>query len=204
MVTILSVFLGAALACPGSMSPIHAGANIKVNFQNSCAEVAEEIKMRASASAGEWTDPHNRGTYTLLEANGDSYIKVKRVTPNKVFTDKSDFTMTATANGGCEVAGCSESQGVSAADKGTNFCDMFSLFCNSQDCAGGNCCKVLKNDLTYTIEKQSCYPLFFSCPGKRENQLNTCLKNPSTEAELAELQKNAIMLNRMGAFKALE
>merc|ERR1719493_104970 len=128
----------------------------------------------------DWTDPHNKGKYTLLEAKSDdSYVLIQRQTANGVFTDKADFTLTATADGGCHMEGCSESQGISAADNGTNFCNMFSLFCNSQDCVNGNCCKVLKNDLTYTVDAKSCTPLPFECPGDHQSQLKTCIKNAS-------------------------
>jgi len=198
-----TILVSSVVACPGSHSPIHAGAKIDIEFSNSCAEVAEEIKMRAQAPATQWQDPHNHGTYTLEKAEGNTYIKVKRVTKNKVFTDRSDFTLTDNGSGGCSVKGCSESQGISAADSGTNFCDMYSLFCNKQDCSGGTCCKVLKNDLKYTISKKSCYPFFFNCPGNTQNQRDTCLKMPSTEEQLAELHENAIMLTRMGAFKSI-
>jgi len=203
MLAVTAALFGSAIACPGSYSPIHAGAKIQVEFQNSCEMVAEEIKMRAQATAAQWQDPHNHGTYTLETANGASYIKVKRTTANKVFTDRSDFKLTPNGSG-CSVQGCSESQGISAADKGTNFCDMFSLFCNSKDCAGGNCCKVLKNDLTYSINQKSCTPFFFNCPANKQADLNTCLKMPSTEEQLIELQNNAIHLARLGAFDTQE
>lgn len=196
------LFAATAFACPGSHSPIHAGANMNMQFTNSCAEVAEEIKARAQASAGEWKDPHNGGTYTLEKAT-DDYIRVKRVTANKVFTDRSDFKLSAGANGGCNVVGCSESQGISAADKGTNVCDMYNLFCNSKDCGkNGNCCKVLKNDLQYQITKKNCYPLFFSCPNGIQGVRDTCLVTPATEEELLELQIEAIKLQRLGAFRS--
>lgn len=198
MLAVSAALFGSAVACPGSYSPIHASARINVEFQSSCAEVAEEIKMRAGAANGVWTDPHNQGIYALETAT-DNYIKVKRTTKNGQFTDRSDFKLTA--NGaGCSVEGCSESQGISAADQGTNFCDMYSLFCGSKNCAGGTCCKVLKNDLAFTVTKKQCGPLFFSCPGGEQSQANTCIKNPSTEEELAELQADAILLSRMGAF----
>jgi len=175
---------------------------MQVEFTNSCAEVAEEIKARASAAPTMWQDPHNHGTYSLEEATSD-YILTKRVTKNKVFTDKQDFKLTAKGTG-CSVEACSESQGLSAADGGTNFCDMFDLFCNKTDCANGNCCTVLKNNLSYTIESKECYPFFFNCPKNKAAELNTCLKMPSSEEELAEYQANAIHLERMGAFKTNE
>lgn len=194
------MFLTAAYACPGSGSPIHAGANMNVQFTNSCAEVAEEITARASARVQgvQWQDPHNHGEYTL-EQSSANYIKVKRQTKNHQFTDRADFTLTDNGTG-CSVAMCSESQGISAADSGTNICNLYSLYCNSQDCAGGTCCKVLKNELNAQMGKQTCYPFFFNCPGGDDKTAQTCLKMPSTEETRLELQENAIMLQRMGAF----
>jgi hypothetical protein len=193
-----SALVSSVLACPGSGSPLlHAGAKLTATFTNSCADVAEEIKMRASSMADgtDWTDPHNKGQYSLLKSTGDSYVLIQRTTANNVFTDKSDFTLTATSSGGCKVEGCSESQGISAADNGTNFCDMWSLFCNSQDCEGGNCCKTLKNELDYTVDTQSCTPLPFSCPTNQASYRSTCIKNASDggEAELELLQNEAIL-----------
>merc|ERR1719436_1256448 len=121
--------------------------------------------------------------YSLLEDDGDSYLLTKRTTKNHEFTVKQDFKLSPTGSGGCSVVACSESQGLSAADKGTNFCDMFDLFCNSKDCdpdSDENCCNVLKYDLTYTISKKKCYPFFFNCPANRDAELKTCLKMPST------------------------
>lgn len=167
---------------------------MEVSFTNSCAEVAEEIKARASSIADgvAWVDPHNKGTYSLLKSTGSSFIETQRVTANKVFTDKQDFTLTPSSTGGCDVTGCSESQGVSAADNGTNFCDMFDLFCNASDCYDGNCCKVLKNNLTYTVESKNCTPFSFECPGDHESQLKTCIKNAG-DAELERLQRDAVL-----------
>merc|ERR1719461_1732779 len=119
------------------------------------------------ANGVDWTDPHNKGKYSLLESKGDSYILIQRT----------------------------------AANNGTNFCNMWSLFCNSQDCEGGNCCKVLKNDLQYTVDTQSCTPLPFSCPTNQAAYQKTCIKNASDEeAQLEELQNQAILLHNM--FKA--
>merc|ERR550539_2277564 len=127
------------------------------------------------ANGVDWTDPHNKGKYSLLKSS-DSYILIQRTTANNVFTDKSDFTLTATSSGGCKVEGCSESQGISAADNGTNFCNMWSLFCNSQDCEGGNCCKTLKNEAAYE---------------------STCIKNASLDEEKErELLQNEAILSR--------
>jgi len=182
MLAISATLFGAVTACPGSGFPIHAGANFDVAFTNSCEEVAAEIKARAAANAGLWQDPHNHGHYSLLESTGDSYILTQRQTKSGRYTDKQTFNLTPSGSG-CSVVACSESQGLSAADGGTNFCDMFDLFCNSKDCdpdSDENCCKVLKYDLTYTISEKKCYPFFFNCPANRDDELKTCLRMPST------------------------
>lgn len=194
---LFATLLGTTFACPGSPSPIHAWSKMNVEFTNSCSEVAAEIEARSSAPMTMWQDPHNHGTYSLLKSE-TNYVETKRVTGNKEFTDKQDFTLTPSGTG-CSVVACSESQGLSAADKGTNFCDMFDLFCNKEDCSGGNCCTVLKYDLDYKILNKECGPFFFNNPGSRAEELNTCLKMPSTGAT----ESNAIHL-RMGAFDTQE
>jgi len=185
---------------------------MSVEFSNSCAEVAQEIEARASAAASTpvmWQDPHNHGDYSLLKSEsaaggGINYIETQRTTKNKQYTDKQDFKLTPNGSG-CSVVACSESQGLSAADGGTNFCDMFDLFCNKTDCDDGkDCCTVLKNNLQYRILQKECYPFFFNCPGDKQSELNTCLKMPSTEEQLAEYQANALRMSRMGAFSNQE
>merc|ERR1719461_263554 len=131
------------------------------------------------ANGVDWTDPHNKGQYKLLESTGSSYVKIQRTTANNVFTDKSDFTLTSTSDGGCKVEGCSESQGISAAGN------------------GGNCCKSLKTDLQYTVDTQSCTPLPFSCPTNQASYRSTCIKNASDEEEELERLQNDAILTRM-------
>merc|ERR1719487_2606104 len=92
--------------------------------------------MEARAK-GDWLDPHNGGIYTLLSSS-DGLINTQRTTNpatsvgGKVYTDKQTFELTA-IDGGCQIKGCSESQGGSFADFSTNYCDLRNLYCGSAD-----------------------------------------------------------------------
>jgi len=134
---------GPQMECPGTNSPfLHAHAKLVANVEAPCADVREEMEARLKGENG-WKDPHNGGTYSLLEARTDS-LKVKRVTGNRIFVDKMVLTLKDSSNG-CQVMGCSESQGPSAADGSTNFCNMHDLYCSSADK-----CPVVKHELKYT------------------------------------------------------
>merc|ERR1719461_1358490 len=155
---------------------------MQVNFQDSCDAVATEIKARASGQNG-FVDPHNRGRYSLVSANGNM-VTAKRVTGNGVFTDKITFAMQANGSG-CTVYACSESQGTSANDSGANMCNMFNLFCNSGETnpAKGVACKPVQNDLQYTITNQQCGRFAFAnnYVGHRCQDRNpTCLVSQNT------------------------
>jgi len=156
----LQVVLGKYRSCPGAQDAafnIHTMAQMQVNFQNSCAEVAGEIQARAgSASNGAWEDPHNGGKYAVLSANSNM-VETKRTTRNGQYTDKQTFSLEANGSG-CTAYICSESQGTSANDGGTNLCDMYNLFCNSSETNSktGVSCKPVKTNLSYTIASQEC------------------------------------------------
>merc|ERR550525_2050259 len=125
---------------------------MKVTFANSCADVSAEIQARAQGTGG-WKDPHNRGKYTVLAAEGNM-LKIKRRTGNNRYTDVQTFSLTE--NGpGCSVNACSESQGNSNNDAGTNMCDMQNLFCNSNnknsDVNPDVSCRPLLSNLVYHI-----------------------------------------------------
>jgi len=155
----LQVVLGKYQTCPGAayaVFNIHTMAQMQVTFTNSCAEVAGEIEARAGMTNG-WEDPHNGGTYRLLSATA-SNIETSRTTRNRVFTDKQTFALEDSASGGCTAYMCSESQGTSANDGGTNLCDMYNLFCNSSETnpKTGVSCKPVKTNLQYTINSEEC------------------------------------------------
>jgi hypothetical protein len=157
----LQVVLGKYQSCPGAayaVFNIHTMAQMQVNFQNSCAEVAGEIEARAGADASDvnWQDPHNGGHYQLISSNAND-IETSRTTRNGVFTDKQTFALQANGSG-CTAYMCSESQGTSANDGGTNLCDMYNLFCNSSEknTKTGIACKPIKTNLQYTIASEEC------------------------------------------------
>jgi len=183
----LAVSLGKYRTCPGArnaVANIHTTAQMSVTFENSCADVAAEIQARGNQENG-WVDPHNNGKYNVLAANSN-LITTKRITGNRRYTDKQTFSMEATASGGCAVEACSESQGTSANDGGTNLCDMFDLFCNSaeKNPQNGVACKPIKTDLKYKINNEQCGRYVFgnNYAGHRcQNAQTTCLKVANAE-----------------------
>jgi len=181
-----AVKLGQYSTCPGSdaIMNIHTMAQMKVTFQDSCSEVAQEITARAEGMDG-WVDPHNRGTYTFL-SNNNNLITTKRLTGNRLFIDKQTFSLqpTGTNSTGCVAYMCSESQGTSADSGGTDMCDMFDLFCNSgtTNPDNGVSCKPVKYNLKYTINSEECGRYVFEneyAAHQCQNAETTCLKNPS-------------------------
>mmetsp|Transcript_80774 Transcript_80774/g.142461 ORF Transcript_80774/g.142461 Transcript_80774/m.142461 type:complete len:320 (-) Transcript_80774:73-1032(-) len=128
----------AGMKCPGSASFVHAWAEVTAKAGSSCSDVKEEIEARASA--GEWVDPHNGGTYKLLSSD-DKTLELSRTTGNKKYTDKMSLTL-SDESGSCLIEACSESQVFSIADFSTNYCNLHNLFCGSD--AG---CKFVKHDL---------------------------------------------------------
>merc|ERR1711924_13699 len=136
-----------AYKCPGSKSAIHASCKVTSVAAANCADVAAEIKARASAQGG-WVDPHNGGIYSVTSAS-DSELQTQRSTNPKtsvghtVYTDKQIFTLTSQGST-CQIDACSESQGTSVGDFSTNYCDMRNLYCGSADG-----CKPVSKDFTH-------------------------------------------------------
>eukprot|EP00440_Ansanella_granifera_P060462 gb/GFBE01065535.1/.p1 GENE.gb/GFBE01065535.1/~~gb/GFBE01065535.1/.p1 ORF type:complete len:177 (+),score=58.32 gb/GFBE01065535.1/:1-531(+) len=135
----------AAADCPGSPAFMHAKQQVKVEFsENGCKDVRDEMLARIAGKNG-WVDPHNRGTYSLDGPQpSDSFLKVKRLTGDKKYTDKMLFKFEG-GQGTCQVTACSESQVFSVLDFSTNFCNMHDLYAGSQDG-----CPVAEKDLKYT------------------------------------------------------
>merc|ERR1719324_1902025 len=125
-----------AYKCPGSGSFIHASCEVTAVAAASCADVAAEMKARASAQGG-WVDPHNGGIYSVTSSS-DTELQTQRSTNpqtsvgGKVYTDKQIFTLTPQGSS-CQIEACSESQGTSVGDFSTNYCDMRNLYCGSSD-----------------------------------------------------------------------
>jgi len=135
-----------AVSCPGSPSAIHAKATVSATFTEDCTTVQTEILARAKGSVdGSWIDPHNKGVYTVTSSSGSS-IALSHLTGNKKYTDKLLLTFSDTANGGCSLTGCSESQVFSVLDMSTNYCNLHDLYCSDSQC------HVIKSALHYTEE----------------------------------------------------
>jgi len=164
-------------SCPGSGAWFgHAYSYFTVKFETSCDNVEAEILARGSMQ-NSWHDPHNGGTYSVLDNNGGT-IELKRVTGNKQYTDKQTFAFQSDGDT-CQAVACSESQGSSLVDYGTNFCDLYNLFCNSTDCNGGICCKPITANgdfMNYQITTGPTCNTGNSCPTNYES---TCLKTSS-------------------------
>jgi len=132
--------------CPGSGALLHAWMEVTVETDAACDVVQGEIEARAG---GNWVDPHNGGIYSVLDSS-NGVINTQRTTNpatsvgGTLYTDKQTFELTS-IGGGCQVKGCSESQGTSVGDFSTNYCDMRNLFCSSADG-----CVQAKNDFTTT------------------------------------------------------
>jgi len=127
-----------AVRCPGSSAWVHASCSVEATAQSSCAAVHDEMLARVRGQhTGAWHDPHNNGTYAVLTETG-SELLVTRTSGSKsvggtTYTDKVLFTFAPSADGGCQITGCSESQGTSVVDFSTNYCNIRNLYCGSRD-----------------------------------------------------------------------
>merc|ERR1712151_463333 len=140
----MTVATGSSYKCPGSGSLVHAWAEVTVKATGSCDTVMAEMKARASDKS--WVDPHNGGIYSVLSSNANELNTQRTTNPQtsvggKLYTDKQTFTFKSSGDGGCEIQGCSESQGFSIGDFSTNYCDMRNLYCGKAD----GCSPVLKD-----------------------------------------------------------
>ena len=135
-----------AIQCPGSKAWIHhASCQVSVTFTGtSCGEVYGEMTARIAGNGG-WVDPHNAGTYSVMEGSVQGKeLHSKRLTGNKKFTDLQLFEFSEDG-GDCVMTGCSESQVTSYADFSTNYCNTRMLLCGKADG-----CKPVNADAEYT------------------------------------------------------
>mmetsp|Transcript_11857 Transcript_11857/g.16078 ORF Transcript_11857/g.16078 Transcript_11857/m.16078 type:complete len:358 (+) Transcript_11857:85-1158(+) len=142
--------------CPSSSAMIHASCDETITFSNTCDQVRTEIVARIKGQYNVWYDPHNNGTYTILSDDSDE-LQLQRTTGNGKYTDLINFIFDDTSSS-CSVSACSESQVTSIVDFGTNHCNIFVLFCGSND----NCAYV-QNDLDYTESINKCSDSTTSC-----------------------------------------
>ena len=129
--------------CPGSPAAHVIGAasrnawsRVEVVVNTDCRSLKDEILARVNSSQlGEgWVDPHNGGVYSVVHAELDTLLSLKRRTGDQLFTDAIDFALTplsSTSPGQqrCAIYGCSESQGAARGDFSTNYCNMRNLYC---------------------------------------------------------------------------
>ena len=115
----------------------------------SCAEAAKEVNARIAGQYEDWYDPHNNGTYSLLsdDTGSGGLLQLERVTGNKKYTDKINFSF-SDSGGGCSIDACSQSQVTSIADYSTNYCNSRVLYCGAADG-----CKPVTHDFTTTERK---------------------------------------------------
>lgn len=138
LVAIFAAFFASAddYNCPTSGSSMHAGCQVYTQFQTSCSAVQIEMNNRLNAQAsGEWRDPHNNGTYTIVKESVDLF-QVSRITGDGKYTDLINFNFgTQDLYGStCDLYSCSESQVFSIGDMGTNFCNIHDLYCSEAGC----------------------------------------------------------------------
>merc|ERR1712023_258527 len=147
-ILLTGIFVWAANAkCPGSGALIHAKC-VSITASSSCDSVRHEILGRLNGTNG-WYDPHNRGTYVFDKAS-TSMVAGHRLAAKGGYTDKFMFEL-VDGNDGCEMKACSESQGYSVYDYGTNYCNLHNLFCGSSEG-----CKPVYSDFRSTESLKSC------------------------------------------------
>eukprot|EP00567_Pseudictyota_dubia_P004495 CAMPEP_0197439726 /NCGR_PEP_ID=MMETSP1175-20131217/6396_1 /TAXON_ID=1003142 /ORGANISM="Triceratium dubium, Strain CCMP147" /LENGTH=185 /DNA_ID=CAMNT_0042969687 /DNA_START=86 /DNA_END=643 /DNA_ORIENTATION=- len=149
--------------CPGSPASVHAKCEMTVRFPNEsdCSEVLEEITLRLEHKNG-WVDPHNGGKYELLSSSKDKdtvLLEASRRTGNGQYTDLLNVQLTA--QNGCVVEACSESQVTSILDFSTNYCNLHNLY-------DGNLDNAIKHKF---VDYQEVYE---SC---RQRNVNSCNPN---------------------------
>ena len=118
--------------CPTSGSSMHAGCQTQIQFKDACSVVRGEITKRVQGQPDNWVDPHNAGTYSFI-SQSDALFELSRVTGDKKYTDKINYVF-EDAGTGCNVAACSQSQVFSIGDYGTNYCNIFDLYCSDSKC----------------------------------------------------------------------
>mmetsp|Transcript_7986 Transcript_7986/g.18790 ORF Transcript_7986/g.18790 Transcript_7986/m.18790 type:complete len:189 (-) Transcript_7986:76-642(-) len=143
--SMLATTLQTAVAvCPGSRAWIHAWTQVTVRVSGSCSDAMDEMVARVDGQFNKWHDPHNNGTYTILQSS-PSQLDLSRLTGDGKYTDLMIFTFEPDGGNHCLLKGCSESQVFSIRDFSTNFCNLYSLYCGSSQR-----CRWVAHDLSST------------------------------------------------------
>lgn len=138
--------------CPSVPTGIsmYAWVKLKVTAHTSCDNVKTEMLARVSGQWAHWYDPAGNGTYALLAHASDS-ASFSRRSANGQYTDKQVFTFTPILGGdACELRGCSRSQVSSYSDFGTNYCNLWNLFCGKSE----SCCPVQHDFMGTSVETE--------------------------------------------------
>ena len=162
------------IKCPGSPAWKHAKCSMTVTFPSTtCTILHEEITSRLSGE-NSWIDPHNGGTYTsssdvLDEATGVRTLEGSRLTGDGKYTDKFTLVLSSDdeVSSSCTMTACSESQCTSVLDFSTNYCNIRSLYCNSEDG-----CPIVKWNLQYEETFKDCW----------QNDAEKCVVSPVAQA----------------------
>lgn len=139
--------------CPGSPAQDYESCAMTVTFPESCATVKEEMEARL-AGENNWVDPHNKGSYSIVKDEAAS-MQVKRASGKNDgrgggrYMDLMNFDLTDTANGGCMLVSCSDSQEKSNNDQSTNYCNIRNLY-------SGKPIKHDLSDFTEAIDNKQC------------------------------------------------
>ena len=122
-------------ACPKSPAYVYASCRVTVIVHLPCFSVREEMLSRVYGQFDMWHDPHNNGTYNVLE-RGEYELWLTRRTGDDKYTDKLTFTfedVRRASSHHCVVRGCSRSQVFSVGDFSTNYCNLRMLYCGAGD-----------------------------------------------------------------------
>ena len=97
--------------CPGSSAATHAKVEMHVQANVACSYVREEILARVTSAT--WIDPHNGGSYNVMNQTSVDHLLLSRVTGSGCrgcYTDHIGFAFAELpAIGACNVVACSES-----------------------------------------------------------------------------------------------
>lgn len=124
-------------SCPTSGSAVHAGCKVYIVFENPCSTVQQEMMKRINGQMdGSWYDPHNNGTYSVIDspAGLPALWQLQRVTGDLKYTDLINYNFYSYGETSCQVYACSESQVFSIGDSGTNYCNIHDLYCDEPGC----------------------------------------------------------------------
>ena len=123
-------------ACPTSPAYVYASCHVTVIVQLPCFSVREEMLSRVYGQYNLWFDPHNNGTYSVLQVRDRELWLSRRTGGAGKYTDLLTFTFQDVRQDSyhqCLVRGCSRSQVFSVGDYSTNYCNLRMLYCGAGD-----------------------------------------------------------------------